>query len=75
MEYLVLEVEPFPVHDAGAFLRLMSVISPTWLADIPPGKVRAAVTAATEILSVGPAGGRFVVTAAGVATVSRKPLD
>ncbi len=74
VEYLVLEVEPFPIRDAGAFLRLMTVISPTWLAGVPLGKVGAAVTAATEILSVETEEGPFVVTAAGMATVSRKPL-
>jgi ubiquinone/menaquinone biosynthesis C-methylase UbiE len=74
IEYLVLEMEAFPVQDAGAFLRLMTVVSPTWLAGIPVAKVRAAVAAATQVLSVGSEDGPFRVTAAGVATVSRKPL-
>jgi ubiquinone/menaquinone biosynthesis C-methylase UbiE len=74
VEYLVYEMEPFEVRDPGAFLRLMTVIAPTWLAGVPDGSAPAAMAAATEALSVGPAGA-FVVTAAGVSTVSRKPLS
>jgi ubiquinone/menaquinone biosynthesis C-methylase UbiE len=74
VEYLVLETERFPVRDPMGFLRLMTVISPTWLAGVPSGKVHAAMTAASEVLSVESEDGPFVVTAAGVATVSRKPL-
>jgi ubiquinone/menaquinone biosynthesis C-methylase UbiE len=73
IEYLVYEVEPFAVQDAGAFVQLMSVVAPTWLAGVPDGSSRDAMTAATEALSRG-ATGPLVVTAAGVATVSRKPL-
>jgi ubiquinone/menaquinone biosynthesis C-methylase UbiE len=74
IEYLVLEVEPFPVRDPRGFLRLMTVVSPTWLAGVPIGKVPAVMTAATELFSVESEEGPFVVTAAGLATVSRKPL-
>jgi hypothetical protein len=74
IEYLVYEMEPFAVRDPGAFLQLMTVVAPTWLVGMPDGSASAAVTAATEALSVGPAG-PFVVTAAGVSSVSRKPLS
>jgi SAM-dependent methyltransferase len=74
IEYLVYEMEPFPVRDPGAFLHLMTVIAPTWLAGMPDGSAPEALSAATEALSVGPAG-PFVVTAAGVSSVSRKPLS
>ena len=72
LEHLEYEVSPAPVEDVGAFLRTMTVIAPTWIAGVPPGGARAMMTAMTEALSGGAAGG-FVVTGAGVATVSRKP--
>jgi hypothetical protein len=66
-------VEPFPVQDAGAFVRIMTVVGPTWLSGIPARSTGAAITAASEALSA--RGGRpFVVTAAAVASVSRKPV-
>jgi ubiquinone/menaquinone biosynthesis C-methylase UbiE len=71
LEHLEYEVTPGPVEDVGAFLRTMTVIAPTWIAGVPPGGARALMTAMTEAL--GGAAGGFVVTSAGVATVSRKP--
>jgi ubiquinone/menaquinone biosynthesis C-methylase UbiE len=72
LEHLEYEVAPAPVQDVSAFLRTMTVIAPTWIAGVPPGSARAMMTAMTEALGGGTAGG-FVVTSAGVATVSRKP--
>jgi ubiquinone/menaquinone biosynthesis C-methylase UbiE len=73
LEYLVYEVEPFPVEDAGAFVQIMTVVSPTWLADIPAGEARAAISAVTKALSDDDEAGPFFVTGAAVASVSRKP--
>jgi ubiquinone/menaquinone biosynthesis C-methylase UbiE len=72
LEHLDYEVDPAPVDDVAAFLRTMTVVAPTWLAGVPAGGARAMMTAMTEALARGPAG-PFVVTGAGVATVSRKP--
>ena len=72
LEHLEYEVDPLPVNDVGGFLRTMTVIAPTWLAGVPTGGARAVMTAMTEALAAG-ASGPFVVTAAGVASVSRKP--
>jgi hypothetical protein len=52
----------------------MTVVGPTWLSGIPTGSTGAAIAAAREALSAG-AGGPFVVTAAGLASVSRKPAN
>jgi ubiquinone/menaquinone biosynthesis C-methylase UbiE len=73
LEYLVCEVERFAVEDAGAFVSIMTVVGPTWLTGIPVGATRAAVAAVSEALSAD-AAGPFVVTAAGVASVSRRPM-
>jgi ubiquinone/menaquinone biosynthesis C-methylase UbiE len=72
LEHLEYEVDPQPVNDVSAFLRIMTVIAPTWLAGVPAGGARSMMAAMTEALSAGTAG-PFVVTAAGVASVSRKP--
>jgi ubiquinone/menaquinone biosynthesis C-methylase UbiE len=72
LEHLDYEVDPQPVSDVAAFLRTMTVVAPTWIAGVPAGGARAMMTAMTEALERGPAG-PFVVTGAGVATVSRKP--
>jgi ubiquinone/menaquinone biosynthesis C-methylase UbiE len=72
MEHLEYEVDPAPVTDVPAFLRTMTVVAPTWLAGVPQGGGRAMMTAMTEALTKS-SGGGFVVTSAGVATVSRKP--
>jgi ubiquinone/menaquinone biosynthesis C-methylase UbiE len=72
LEHLEYEVDPMPVNDVSAFLRTMTVIAPTWLSGVPSGGARAVMAAMTDALSAG-AGGPFTVTAAGVATVSRKP--
>jgi ubiquinone/menaquinone biosynthesis C-methylase UbiE len=71
LEHLEYEVDPMPVMDVGAFLRTMTVIAPTWITGVPAGGARAMMTAMTEALGAS-AHGPFVVTAAGVATVSRK---
>ena len=73
LEHLEYEVDPLPVNDVSAFLRTMTVIAPTWLAGVPAGGARSMMAAMTEALSAG-AAGPFMVTAAGVASVSRKPL-
>jgi ubiquinone/menaquinone biosynthesis C-methylase UbiE len=72
LEHLEYEVDPVPVQDAGAFLRVMTVIAPTWLAGVPADGAHALMTAVTEALSAS-AAGPFVVTGAGMASVSRKP--
>lgn len=72
LEHLEYEVNPLPVNDAGGFLRTMTVIAPTWLSGVPAGSLRAWMTAMTSALAAGPRG-PFVVTGAGVASVSRKP--
>jgi ubiquinone/menaquinone biosynthesis C-methylase UbiE len=72
LEHLDYEVDPQPVDDVAAFLTTMTVVAPTWLAGVPAGGARAMMTAMTEALGRGPAGA-FMVTGAGVATVSRKP--
>jgi ubiquinone/menaquinone biosynthesis C-methylase UbiE len=74
LEHLEYEVVPIPVQDAGAFLRTMTVIAPTWLAGIPPDGVQTVVSAVTEALRAS-AAGPFVVTGAGLASVSRKPAS
>jgi hypothetical protein len=72
LEHLEYEVDPLPVPDVAAFLRTMTVVAPTWLAGVPAGGARSMMTGVTQGLAAGPAG-PFVVTGAGVATVSRKP--
>lgn len=72
VEHLEYELDPLPVQDVGAFLRTMTVIAPTWLAGVPAGGGRAVMDAMSRALA-GTAAGAFVVTAAGVASVSRKP--
>ncbi len=74
LEYLVCEVEPFPVQDPDGFVRVMTVVGPTWLSGVSDARSREAVTAVTEAISAGDAG-PFVVTAAGAASVSRKPVQ
>jgi ubiquinone/menaquinone biosynthesis C-methylase UbiE len=74
LEYLVYEVEPFAVENPGAFVQIMTVVGPTWLNGIPPSGTLAAVTAVNEALSAD-ADAPFVVTAAAVASVSRKPAS
>jgi ubiquinone/menaquinone biosynthesis C-methylase UbiE len=74
LEHLEYEVVPIPVQDAGTFLRTMTVIAPTWLAGIPPDGAQAVVSAVTEALC-GSAAGPFMVTGAGLASVSRKPAS
>jgi ubiquinone/menaquinone biosynthesis C-methylase UbiE len=71
LEHLDYEVDPAPVQDVQAFLRTMTVVAPTWLAGVPAGGARAFTTAVSRALTAGP-GGPFVITAAGVASVSRK---
>ena len=71
VEHLEYEMDPAPVMDAQAFLRMMTVIAPTWISGVPAGGARAFMAAVTQALS--PVGGRpFFVTGAGVASVSRK---
>jgi ubiquinone/menaquinone biosynthesis C-methylase UbiE len=72
IQHLDYEVESVPLHDVGAFLRTMTVIAPTWLAGVPDSGIPAVMTAMTAALSAG-AAGPFVVTSAGMASVSRKP--
>ncbi len=72
LEHLEYEVDPLPVDDVAAFLQTMTVVAPTWLAGVPAGGARSMMTAMTAALTRGPAG-PFVVTGAGVATISRKP--
>jgi ubiquinone/menaquinone biosynthesis C-methylase UbiE len=71
LEHLEYEVDPMPVMDVAAFLRTMTVIAPTWITGVPANGARAMMAAMTEALGA-KAQGPFVVTAAGVATVSRK---
>ncbi len=72
VEHLEYEMDPAPVMDAQAFLRMMTVIAPTWISGVPAGGARAFMAAVTQALS--PVAGRpFFVTGAGVASVSRKP--
>jgi hypothetical protein len=71
LEHLEYEVDPMPVMDVAAFLRTMTVIAPTWITGVPANGARAMMTAMTEALGA-KAQGPFIVTAAGVATVSRK---
>ena len=72
VEHLDYELDPLPVEDVSAFLRTMTVIAPTWLAGVPSGGARAFMDAMTRALAATPKGA-FTVTAAGVASVSRKP--
>jgi len=72
VEHLEYELDPIPVQDVSAFLRTMTVIAPTWLAGVPAGGGRAVMDAMTRALAATSAGA-FVVTSAGVASVSRKP--
>jgi ubiquinone/menaquinone biosynthesis C-methylase UbiE len=72
LEHLEYEVDSVPLWDVHGFVRTMTVVAPTWLAGVPAGGARAVTTAVTEALS-GDAAGPFVVTAAGMASVSRKP--
>jgi len=71
VEHLEYELDPAPITDAQAFLRMMTVIAPTWVAGVPPNGARAFMAAVTQGLA--PMAGRpFMVTGAGVASVSRK---
>jgi ubiquinone/menaquinone biosynthesis C-methylase UbiE len=72
LEHLEYEVDPHPVQDVDGFLRMMTVVAPTWLAGVPSGGARGLMTAMSAALSP-TASGPFVVTAAGMASVSRKP--
>ena len=72
VEHLEYQVDSIPVHDVGAFLRTMAVIAPTWLAGAPDG-ARGLVSAVTKALSAGNAG-PFLITSAGMASISRKPI-
>jgi ubiquinone/menaquinone biosynthesis C-methylase UbiE len=72
VEHLEYQVESLPLHDVGSFLRTITVVAPTWLAGVPEGGVPALMNAMTAALSSDPAG-PFVVTSAGMASVSRKP--
>jgi ubiquinone/menaquinone biosynthesis C-methylase UbiE len=72
LEHLEYEVDPAPVTDVAGFLKTMTVVAPTWLAGVPGGSAKAMMNGITEALAPTPSG-PFVVTAAGVATVSRKP--
>jgi ubiquinone/menaquinone biosynthesis C-methylase UbiE len=73
LEHLEYEVDPMPVMDVAGFLRTMTVIAPTWITGVPASGARAMMGAMTDALGAG-AEGPFVVTAAGVATVSRKAI-
>jgi ubiquinone/menaquinone biosynthesis C-methylase UbiE len=72
LEHLEYEVDPIPVQDVPAFLRTMTVIAPTWLSGVPAGGARTMMAAVTEALGGTPSR-PFMVTAAGMASVSRKP--
>jgi SAM-dependent methyltransferase len=72
LEYLEYNVESMPLHDVGAFLRTITVVAPTWLAGVPDDGIPSLMTAMTTALS-GDGTGPFVVTSAGMASVSRKP--
>jgi ubiquinone/menaquinone biosynthesis C-methylase UbiE len=70
LEHLEYEVDPLMVPDAHAFLRIMTVIAPTWLAGVPSDGADAVMTAVSEGLSG--SGNPFVITGAGLVCVSRK---
>ena len=72
LEHLEYEVDPLPVQDVSAFLRTMTVVAPTWLSGVPAASIRSLMAAITEALAAKGAS-PFMVTSAGVATVSRKP--
>ena len=74
LEHLEYEVSPTAVPDSKAFLRTMAVIAPTWMAGLPAGRDREVVTALTEALS-SRAPDPFVVTTAGLGSISRKPVS
>jgi ubiquinone/menaquinone biosynthesis C-methylase UbiE len=74
LDRLEYEVWPTAVADYAAFLRTMAVNAPTWIAGLPPGKERELLTAVTAALS-SRAPDPFVVTAAGLGSVSRKPVS
>src|SRR5262249_38114052 len=71
VEHLEYEVDPAPIQDVQAFLRTMTVIAPTWLAGVPQGGARTFMAAVTHALTP-TSGGPFMVTGAGVTSVSRK---
>jgi SAM-dependent methyltransferase len=71
LEHLQYEVTLASVPDAGAFMQVMTVIAPTWLAGVPEADTGPAIAAATQALSMG-AESSFVVTVAGVGSVARK---
>jgi SAM-dependent methyltransferase len=71
VEHLEYEVNLISLNDVSEFLRTMTVIAPTWLAGIPDDRMRAfmgAMTAALTAKKTGP----FMLTSAGMASVSRK---
>jgi ubiquinone/menaquinone biosynthesis C-methylase UbiE len=72
LEHLEYEAASVPLHDVGLFLQTLTVVAPTWLAGTPEDGVPALVTAVTAALSAD-AEGPFMVTSAGMASVSRKP--
>jgi ubiquinone/menaquinone biosynthesis C-methylase UbiE len=72
LEHLEYEVNLATVQDVGAFLNVMTVIAPTWLAGVPEALCGAVRAAATEALTGG-AAAPFVVTVAAVGSVARKP--
>lgn len=74
LEHLEYEVCPATVQDNGAFLRIMTVIAPTFVSDLPDGSDREVLSALTEALSTR-APDLFVVTYAGLGSVSRKPVS
>jgi ubiquinone/menaquinone biosynthesis C-methylase UbiE len=74
LEHLEYEVHPDAVPDNGAFLRTMTVIAPTWISGVPDGRDREIVNAVREALSTR-APDPFVVTAAGLGSISRKPVS
>lgn len=74
LEHLEYEVRPTAVPDKSAFLQTMAVIAPTWIADFPAGRHGEVLTAVTEVLS-SDAPDPFVVTTAGLASISRKPVS
>jgi len=74
LEHLEYEVCPTAVPDNRAFLQTMAVIAPTWIAGLPAGRDREVVTAVTEALARR-APDPFVVTTAGLGSISRKPVS
>lgn len=73
LEHLEYHVDALPVHDVGAFLRTLSVVAPTWLAGLPDGGERALHATVAAALSPDD-GAPFVVTAAGLVSISRRQL-